>query len=226
MLRTAKLGLDENRETLKMLSEKIQSLETRVVSSASQEPGSVTMGPSRFSVPLVAAGYGQVEETYQSAGITPDPSVGGVSSLIGDHDYGIATAPMLTESMPLHSVSPRTSVISSPMQSPRASRKRSDITPQDNPLAQLIPFVQPGEFVGRATTPSTIHLVCQETVDLSRTQSAFRYVRQHPFGCLMPHQRYLQADHHHISHHLFIPLFPLPRSNVLFSIFPACSREI
>jgi hypothetical protein len=178
-LRTTKLDLSENREMLKKLTQRISSLESRVVSTAGPASAPATVGPRGTSMSLDTIGglgYGagsKADRMYMPGPFTsPIATSGGVPGMVGGFDY-ISAAPISPASMPLHEVSRRVSVTSPQMQLPQvhmsprppASRKQSGVSfrmpsaPRDDPYSHRVPFslVHPGEYVGRGTTPSTLH---------------------------------------------------------------------
>lgn len=123
--------------------------------------------------------YSKVEGAYQPGpftGMGSGTSAGGMSGVVqGGYDYGIASAPILTEPMPAHDVSPGAPMTSPSMQPPQvhiparpqASRRQSEVSfrapsaPRDEPYTHSLPFslVHPGEFVGQTNVSSTTHSI-------------------------------------------------------------------
>ncbi|KAJ3569834.1 hypothetical protein NP233_g4794 [Leucocoprinus birnbaumii] len=172
-LRTTKLDLNENREMLEDLSKRIRSLESKVVSTTGPASAPAAVGPRRSSMSMdgMAGGYGSVEGMYQ-----PGPfASSSAGAVVGGYDWGIASAPILTESMPSHDVSSGVPIASPSMQPPQIHlparpqplRRQSGVTfrvpsaPRDEPYTPVLPFslVHPGEYVGRANASSTVHSI-------------------------------------------------------------------
>lgn len=197
-LRDTKLDLKENSEILKILSQRIQSLEKRVVAgsvpTAASRRTSVSIDSSMTSGPAFRNTTG-IEGMFQTRPLAGSGSTSGIGA--GSFEYG---AP--TPSVALHDLSPSTttaSVTSPPTHPsqihvptrPQGSRRQSETSfrvpsvPQDESYRRVAAFspVHRGEFLGQGNVLCSLHSVCVQLPILSLlpVHLAFRYVHRHTF---------------------------------------------